>query len=190
MSRKPCQPEELGFFKKTIENAERLASDAKLMVNHERAASAIMLSILSIEELGKALITSWGVKNLANFRAYPTHVEKQAATFALLSAYEITKMSNARLRRKLADDGSSFMTMGPLSEQFVFARSGFFDDMRMAVTYADQLPKMPLHHVENGVHVDLASEILDWFRLARRAMFNVAAMELASTFFENDLGRL
>ncbi|WP_324698714.1 AbiV family abortive infection protein [Novosphingobium aerophilum] len=190
MSRKLASPEELAFFKKTIENAERLASDAQLMADNERAPSAMMLSIFAIEELGKALITSWGVKNQANSRPYPTHIEKQAATFALLSAYEMTKISKAKLRRKLAADGFDFTTIGPLSEQFAFARSGFFDDVRMAVTYADQLPKMPLHDVEDGVHVDLASEILGWFRLARRSMFNVSAMEMASVLFENNLGRL
>jgi AbiV family abortive infection protein len=190
MSQKRASPEDLAFFKKTIENAERLGLDAKLMVDNERASSAIMLSIFAIEELGKALITSWGVKNQANSRTYPTHIEKQAATFALLSAYETTKMSKARLRRKLSAHGGSFLTMGPLSEQFAYARSGFFDELRMAVTYADQLPKMPLHNVESAVHVDLASDILGWFRLARRAMFNVPAMEMASTIIENDLGRL
>ena len=46
--RKKGSPEELAFFKKTIENAERLAADAKILGENERASSAIMIAILTL----------------------------------------------------------------------------------------------------------------------------------------------
>ena len=147
-------------------------------------------TILAIEEMGKALIIGLGVKNAASKRAYPTHIEKQSATFALLSAYEISKMSKSRLRRKLDKTGGNFNEMGPLSLQFSYARSGFFENLRMTVTYADEKPIYPLQEIDDGNFVDLAVELLKWFKIAQHAIKNAVAMDLASTFFENDLGRM
>lgn len=178
------------YFGKTIENVERLVRDAELLIEHERDRSAIMLGIFAIEEMGKALITLWGVKNKASKRPYPTHVEKQSATFALLAALEVCAMKRKKLAKILAKGPPNFNTMGPMNEQFAFARSGFFDDFRMAVTYADRDPKLKLEENEVEVGSSLATELLDWLQLAKRGVRNVQAMDLASTIYENDLGRL
>lgn len=190
ISAQQATAEELAFFKKSVDNAVRLSEDAKLLCENSRAYSAIMVAILAIEEMGKALIIGWGVKNAASKRAYPTHIEKQSATFALLSAYEISKMSKSRLRRKLDKTGGNFNEMGPLSLQFSYARSGFFENLRMTVTYADEKPIYPLQEIDDGNFVDLAVELLKWFKIAQHAIKNAVAMDLASTFFENDLGRM
>lgn len=160
------------------------------MIVNDREKTAIMLAIFAIEELGKALITVWGNKNKASKRPYPTHVEKQSATFALLAAYEACSMPKRRLARRLNKAPKSFHNIGPFSSQFAYARSVFFDDFRMAVTYADEFPKLKIQEKEVDGSLDMASELLGWFALAGRAMANVPAMQLASEIYENDLGRL
>jgi len=176
-------------FEKTLANAKRLAADSRLLIDNNRVFSAIMLAVFAIEELGKALITLWGVRNKRHSRPYPTHVEKQSATFALLAALEISRMSKSQLA-EIRSGGGGFHEMGPLSSQFAYARSGFFDDVRVAVTYADQTPKLPLDELADEISVTLAAEILDWFELAGASVNNGRAMELAATIFENDLGRM
>src|SRR3546814_19474377 len=89
-----------GAFGKILANAKRLADDSRLLIENERTYSAIMLAIFAIEELGKALIGRWGVRNLGNNRAYPTHIEKQSATFALLAGDEIQQIGRASGREK------------------------------------------------------------------------------------------
>ena len=89
------------YFQRTIDNAERLWADSRLLNAEGRSKSAIILAILAIEELGKALITVWGVRNLASKREHPTHVEKQTATFALLSSDEILKKDRGRVRKHI-----------------------------------------------------------------------------------------
>ena len=189
ISREKPTKDEIAHFNRTVANAERLTVDSQLMIDHGRVGSAIMLAIFAIEELGKALISVWGVRNKKNSRAYPSHVEKQAATFALLAAVEASTMTEARLV-EIRSAGGGFHEIGPLSSQFAHARSGFFEDVRKAVTYADQDSKLPLHKLGDEITVSLASEILDWFELAGSSVTNVPAMILASTIFENDLGRM
>lgn len=148
-----------------------------------------MLAIFAIEELGKGLIALWGVRNKKHSRPFPSHAEKQSASLALLAGVEISKMTQGQLR-EIEDAGGGFHEMGPFSSQFAFARSGFFDDLRMAVTYADRQPKLPIEGVAEEIGVSMASELLDWFGLAFASITNDFAMDVASTIFENDLGRM
>lgn len=182
--------EEVAHFNKIVANAKRLAVDSQLLIDADRAQSAIMLSIFAIEELGKALILFWGVRNSGNTRLHPSHVEKQSATFALLASVEAGHISEERFNQ-IHEAGGGFHEMGPLSSQFAFARGGFFDDFRMAATYADQSPKLPIDQLEDGFHVDLATQMLGWFELAGESIAtNGPAMELAATIYQNDLGRM
>lgn len=181
--------DDIAHFDKTVANAKRLAADSRLLIENDRAYSAIMLAVFAIEELGKALITFWGVRNKKHSRPYPTHIEKQSAAFALLAALEMSELTKSQFL-EIRNAGGGFHEMGPLSSQFAYARSGFFDDIRMVVTYADQSPKLPLDSLEDNISVTVAADILDWFELAGTSMSNGRAMELASTIFENDLGRM
>lgn len=190
LSTTPPSDGDKAYFAKTMENVDRLVKDAELLIKHDRDRSAIMLAIFALEEMGKALITLWGVKNKASKRPYPTHVEKQSATFALLAALEVCAIKRKKLAKILAKGPPNFNTMGPMNEQFAFARTGFFDDFRMAVTYADRDPKLKIEENEVEVGSPAAEEFLRWLRLAKRGVLNVKAMDLASTIYENDLGRL
>ncbi len=176
-------------FLRTVMNAQRLFDDSMLLAKHDRAKSSIILGVFAIEELGKALIALWGVKNLASKREFPTHVEKQTATFILLSCGELVKKNKRRLRRKLEQGTFDFRTMGPYSEQFAWARAGFYDDIRMAMTYADKDPKLP-HDVMDEIDTGNALEISEFYVQAAKLIKNVDAMALASEIYMNGLGRL
>ncbi|WP_260580697.1 AbiV family abortive infection protein [Sphingopyxis sp. PET50] len=184
---KPSE-DDIAEFSKIVANAQRLGADSRLLIESDRAFSAIMLAIFAIEELGKALIALWGVRNKKHSRPFPSHVEKQSASLALLAGVEISKMTKSQLS-EIRNAGGGFHEMGPFSSQFAYARSGFFDDLRMAVTYADRQPKLPIEGAEE-VGASMASELLDWFDLAFASVTNDLAMDVASTIFENDLGRM
>lgn len=176
------------FYDKTLVNAKRLLADSKLLVERGRAHSAIILGVFAIEELGKALITRWSVRNRASKREFPTHVEKQAATFALMSAAE--HLSDLpRARKYMARGTLNFLKFGPHSHQFAWARAGFYDDLRMAVTYADAEPKIP-DEIREQIGVELAGEINGFFETALACVDNNGAMDLAAAIYENGLGRL
>jgi len=177
------------YFQRTIDNAERLWSDSKHLNADGRSKSAIILAIFAIEELGKALITAWGVRNLASKRETPTHVEKQTATFALLSSDEILKKDRARVRKHLERGTFNFLKIGPLSHQFAWARGGFFNDMRMAATYADSDPKIP-DDLTDSIDTNIVDELHRWFRHAVEATKNRESMSLAADIYQNGLGRL
>lgn len=174
--------------RKILANATRLRDDAVLLNDAGSTLSALTLAILAIEELGKSIIVIWNVRNIANKRPHPTHVEKQSAIFALLSASEIIK-NRKRLFKQLAEGNLNFLTMGPYSHQFAWARSGFYNDLRMTATYADEQPKFP-EEMAAVLDREIVDEILGYFRKGCLAARNPKAMALASEFYTNDLGRL
>lgn len=180
---------DVDYIELAFANAKRLSDDARLLAENGREYSALMLAIFAIEEFGKGLIAFWGARNKGNNRVHPSHVEKQSATLALLAAFEIKRLPKGKLA-DIRNSGGGFNEMGPFSSQFAFARSGFFDNLRMAATYADKDPKLPLNSNEDGVTVEMAQELLGWFDLAGSCVGDAPAMELASTIFENDLGRM
>ncbi len=79
--------------------------------------------------------------------------------------------------------------MGPHSEQFAWARAGFYDDLRMAMTYADKDPKLP-HDLMDQVDTGMATEIHKYYVRANQLIKNPKAMDLAAMIYTNGLGRL
>ena len=178
-----------GIFERTVANARRLYSDSKLLADNNRAHSAIILGVLAIEEFGKALIGEWGVKNLANKREHPTHIEKQTALFILLSSKELLTKKGKRLIFRGDREDFDFRKVGPFSEQFAWARAGFFDDIRMAATYADRQPKIPAD-ISSEFDTGIAHDLHKYFEAALKTSKNAKAMGLASEIYKNGLGRL
>lgn len=170
-------------------NAHRLLVDSRLLANCGRTDSAVLLAILALEELGKSLIARWGVRNEASKRQHPTHVEKQAAAFLLLAASEIRGAQRARVRKLNRRKQLNFLKIGPLCEQFCWARQGFFEDMRTALTYADSTPKWP-EHITSTFDLRLVDELHRYFKQAVREIQNQSAMRLAAVIYQNGLGRL
>ena len=177
------------LFESTLSNAERLLNDSKLLLSHDRFKSATILGVFALEELGKALIIQWGVRNLATKREHPTHVEKQTATFALLSANELLLSDRKRIVRHIEKGTFDSLKIGPLSHQFAWARAGFYDDLRMSATYADKEPKIPTDLVET-INAEFVAELHADFTKALSAFENDDAMGLAAHIYSNGLGRL
>lgn len=106
-----------------------------------------------------------------------------------MSSDEILKKDRGRVRKHIERGTFNFLKIGPLSHQFAWARGGFFDDVRMAATYADKEPKIP-HDLTDSIDVDLVDELHGWFRHAVEATENPEAMSLAAEIYQNGLGRL
>lgn len=176
-------------FKQTLANAERLLSDSKLLLLNGRYESAVILSVFAIEELGKSLIIQWDVKNIASKREYPTHIEKQSATFALLSAKEIINFGNDKIIKHIQRGTFNCRKIGPFSNQFAWARAGFYDNLRMSATYSDKNPKIPSKFMKE-LDAEFVGELHDYFEKALMTFDDTDAMQLASIIYSNDLGRL
>jgi len=189
MSDEITDPSSEETFRLTVANARRLWSDGRVLNQDGRAKSAILLGVLALEEFGKALITLWGAKNLASKRLHPTHIEKQAALFALLAANEMLGKAKKRVRRQVEKGAANFLTIGELSHQFAWARSGFYEQLRTFATYHDVKPVWPAELKEH-IDSDLAGDVLGYFQKAILATRNVKAMALAAEIYSNDLGRL
>ncbi|MGY3124998.1 AbiV family abortive infection protein [Bradyrhizobium sp. S3.14.4] len=67
-------------------NATRLLNDARLLVSHNRYASAFALAVLGVEEIGKVLLKSWEAERpLAKAKERQSlHIRKQTAVASLL----------------------------------------------------------------------------------------------------------
>jgi AbiV family abortive infection protein len=86
-----------------INNAERLLADTELLIEHRRFASAFMLAVLAFEEVGKALLWTWGEKeHPAKARSRASfHMRKQSAAGSLLLA----GFARGAIEQHLADVG-------------------------------------------------------------------------------------
>lgn len=171
-----------------LHNAERLREDAQLLLDHDRFHSATVLAIHSIEEIGKFLIGRWQVVNLASNRKFPSHIEKQAALFCLLSANEILKHKKRVLKLMLHDE-LNMHKVGEYSSQLAWARAGFFEDWRVSALCADQQPKLPKELIVK-IDGDLPRDLFRFIDLAFQTVRNSKAMSLAAATYTHDLGRL
>ncbi len=79
---------ESAFDRKIAENAKRLVSDADLLLQHGRFASAFALAVLSLEESGKLLLRIWSTDSdiERDRKRYGQHKVKQAVIGVLYLA--------------------------------------------------------------------------------------------------------
>ena len=70
-----------------IENAGRLTQDAELLLEHRRHASALVLAIYAVEELGKASLVAWEDLNDTASKSKRVHEKKQSVLGSLYGAY-------------------------------------------------------------------------------------------------------
>lgn len=180
--------ERIGTAKRALANGRRLRRDAAWLNEGSRHHSAIVLAILAMEELGKAFILSWEVKNSASRRKFPTHIEKQGAVFCVLTANEMLK-NRRRVERLRSQETPNLHKVGPYSSQLAWARGGFYDDLRHAATYFDETPKIPQELSRQFGH-ELVDDLFDYFDSAIKVLRNGKALLLAREIYRNDLGRL
>lgn len=172
----------------TEANSRRLLTDAEVLMRLGRSHSAVGLAVQALEEFGKALILRWGVQNVAR-KGPPNHVEKQSATFALLCAQELLEKNGKLLARLQENDGLDLLNIGFYSHQFVQAREGFYEKLRMSVTYEDKTPIFS-NEVIDKIGRGHAKDIISFTKKARLAARNPKAMKLAAIVYTHDLGRL
>jgi AbiV family abortive infection protein len=73
-----------GFIEEIRHNAQRLWEDAKILFDHERYASALALTVLSLEETGKYALLSGRVQFDGPDRNLRNHLTRQGAVFDLM----------------------------------------------------------------------------------------------------------
>lgn len=180
------------YLRMVYKNSFRLREDAEVILRSGKYQSATALAILAIEEFGKYLISLWSAKNKASRRKHPSHIEKQSATFALLAAKQILAPEAMALMKEMdaAGDPYSFTALGGHSEQFAFCRSGFYENLRISVTYADETPIYKISDIAESILAGVSRELLEFFDEAVKARDDDAAMQYALILYENDLGRL
>lgn len=173
----------------TLSNAQRLLADSVLLADNDRVESAIILAVFAIEEFGKYLIECWGVKNEGSNRKYPSHIEKQSATFVVLYAREIVKMSPKKFRKMHSSPDQRIRSWGPYAEQLQWSKAGFYDDLRMVATYADKESKWP-EEVTDDVSDFPIKELHKYFGQALITSRDKKSMKLAAIIYKNGLGDL
>jgi AbiV family abortive infection protein len=160
-----------------------------LLKENDCTESAIILAVLALEELGKYLIDCWGVKNDANKKKFPSHIEKQSAAFVVLHAREIVKMSPKKFKKIMESDDKRIRNFGPFSEQLQWAKAGFYDDLRMVATYSDQEARWPGEITDDICNFEVA-DLHTFFRQALVASRDGKAMQIGETIYKNGLGDL
>ncbi|MES2846132.1 MAG: AbiV family abortive infection protein [Pseudomonadota bacterium] len=186
------KPQEDKFHEDALSNARRQHRDAQIMLRSGRYESATTHAIVALEELGKSLIAQWNVRNEGSKRLNPSHVEKQSAAFAILAAHQIcVDVATQRIIERIDRSGEpkDLKSLGKYCEQFAHARAGFYENLRMSLTYADKEPVFPRSSLTSKVTSGLADEIISYFNDAIVAMGNDQAHYIASTIYKNNLGR-
>jgi AbiV family abortive infection protein len=87
------QAKHIAIFK----NAERLYLDAQLLLDNGRCASAFVLALFCLEEIGKIILDQWRLSNKLRERKRSSnfHLDKQAAVASVLFAdYTIDKFGS------------------------------------------------------------------------------------------------
>ena len=78
-------------------NAVRLLSDAELLAEHSRCASAFALAVFAMEEVSKLILHQWSsVVALSAARGINFHIQKQSAVAHLLAAPGIIEEINSK----------------------------------------------------------------------------------------------
>ncbi len=155
-----------------VANAARLLSDAKLLIDHGRHASAFALAVL-VEEIGKLLLKLWGVPEGTGY----DHLSKQRAVASLLIGLflakefgsEIEAGSNAELDEGLVERAAKAMYE---------SEHGRFDSF-VALTAVDKAKQLALYHdewwVAAGLDQNFERKDVEWlFAKCRSALLAIA----------------
>lgn len=156
-----------------IGNAARLLADAKLLVDHERFASAFVLAVLGLEEIGKVVLELWAhVGPLTRpIERRTSHVRKQAAVGALLLAsFAVNELSDLEVSAERAGDLIDRLSKAFRNSSegnfFSNAQGGILEKTKHLGMYRDDWLEEASLHAEQFHKSDVASI----FEIARRAI--------------------
>jgi AbiV family abortive infection protein len=156
-----------------IENAARLLRDAKLLVDHERFASAFALAVLGVEEIGKAVLDIWGRGGpLSKAIVRRTvHIRKQAAVGSLmLASFAVEKFADLDAEVPMTDDllkrVSEAFQESPEGQFLAHVQSGTLEKTKHIGIYRDDWLTAASLHADQFNEMDVTS----MFETARRAI--------------------
>ena len=173
-----------------VANAARLLKDAKLLIDHERYASAFALSVLALEEIGKVVLELWGKPEPSpKPSGRPSaHVRKQAAVSSLL------------LAQRVAKDLGEEITVGPVTKDLVERVARFIyesEDGRfhrlVGMGAVDRTKQVALYRddwfgtaglIAEQFHGSDAATVLERCRLAVTAVGDLKMMRVGRTIYE------
>lgn len=167
-----------------IENASRLLRDARLLVDHQRFASAFALAVLGIEEIGKVVLDLWG---RAGPLAKPvvrrtSHLRKQAAVGSLmLASFAVAEFGDMDANVDISDEliervGNAFYD-SPEGKFLDHVQSGVLEKTKHIGMYQDDwLTAASLHFSQFN-----EADVISMFETARRAIAVVDDAQIMRT---------
>lgn len=159
--------------KAVVENAARLLSDAKLLLDNGRTASAFALAVLGVEEIGKIILTLWNASAPlpARMSQNSSHRRKQAAVAALLLGVKVIQ----EVADSAIDDPISEELVGRVARALHSSEHGWFS-AAVAMGALDKTKQLALYRDEwfeaAGLHPEQfdQTDVLSLFDKARAAM--------------------
>jgi AbiV family abortive infection protein len=172
-----------------LANAERLISDAQLLVSNGRCASAYALSVLALEEIGKAILEVWDVKKHTSKSPFvSSHIKKQSAVSVLLIArYSIEYVGNLEDRQPEDDEelavkmAASIMT----SDEGKFDRHvaiGAIDKTKQLAIYRDEWFEA-IGAYDIGFDISAVTRVFDRCRTAIVALNDPKTMHVGAAIY-------
>jgi AbiV family abortive infection protein len=176
-----------------IANAARLLKDAKLLVDHERYASAFALSVLALEEIGKVVLDLWGnpearPKLSKRSKRPSAHVKKQAAVSSLLLAEAVMKelgevIISGSVDDELVERVARFMHENDSGRFHWLVGIGALDKTKQVALYRDDLCAAAGLGAEDFDGADL-EKLFSQCRLAVAAVSDQRMMRVGKAIYE------
>jgi len=175
-----------------LDNAFRLMTDADLLIRHERYASALALAVLSMEEIGKHLLSVWSKDDPGfKYNRHKLHRMKQGAVAILFMADRARRdckangidFSDLGTPEKMAHLGR---TMKAAVDKEIFlvgsAKSGVIETVKHSGLYHDDgLAEKGIG--PSRITADNAGEIMQKCSRAFMTLTDERSVSLAKTFF-------
>jgi AbiV family abortive infection protein len=176
-----------------IANAARLLKDAKLLVNHERYASAFALAVLALEEIGKVVLHLWGnPEATSKLNKHPSApIKKQAAVSSLLLAESVAKELGAAITTGSASDElvervARFMHGSESGRFHWLVRIGAMDKTKQVALYRDDWLDAAGLSADQFTYTDLQA-LFEQCRHAIAAVGDQRMMRVGKAIYEADL---
>jgi len=158
-----------------MENVLRLTTDAALLRDNERYASASVLAVIALEEVGKLAHLLWeaqGIKPKSTRSNW--HLQKQSAALALTFSSDIADEIVSMLDGGREDDEEAIAALAgrasrsPAAKRLAAAERGLIDKMKKVGLYQDELVDAAQRERVSSADVDeLITQAVDAIKAIR-----------------------
>lgn len=127
-----------------VANAARLLSDAKLLKDAGRHASAFALSTIALEELGKLILRIWTVEGHPLPKGRTSHIRKQLAVSSLLAAKSLVEAFDGEVNaasgpaENLEERVAQHIANSGEGRRLLHTTFGFVEAMKHLALYRDE----------------------------------------------------